>query len=163
MRYNIIVNQISKKLGDELVSESEMLSYMDAAIDDINARLNTVFPTFTEYKEQNSGIESTLLDYNLIPDKYIRTVVIPGAAFKYYTTDEEGGYSAPKYEEDYRQGLFYMERDFSFNVPEKYRGDIVYGDPDEVDSYPSGEQGYLGVRMPGGDPGLEIPSNRGFW
>lgn len=163
MRYNIIVNEISKRLGDELVSESEMLSYMDSVIDDVNSRLNTVFPTFTEFKEQNAGVESTLLDYNLIPDKYIRTVIIPGSAYKYYVTDEEGSYAAPKYEEAYREGLFYMERDYSFNVPAKYRGDVVYGDPDNPESYASGEQGFLNTTMPGADPGLTVPRNGGFW
>ena len=106
MLYNNIINLISKHLADELVSESEMLSYMDRVIDDINTQMNTVFPTFTEFKELNGNIDATMLDYNVIPDKYIRSVVIPGAAYKYYTTDEEGSYAAPKYEEDYKQGLF---------------------------------------------------------
>lgn len=150
MRYSTMLNLVSKHLADELVSESEMLSYMDRVIDDINTHLNTVFPTFTEFKEQQSeytpqaGVELTDLDYTAIPDKYIRTVVIPGAAHKYYTTDEEGGYAAPKYEEDYRQGLFYMERDYSFSVPEQYRAD---------------EQGY--VHLEGSDEGLIVPGNRG--
>ena len=123
MKYNTIIGLISKHLADELVSEDEMLSYMDRVIDDINAQLNTVFPTFTEYKELNPEEDITEIDYNIIPDKYIRTVVIPGAAYKYYTTDEEGGYSSPKYEEDYKQGLFYMLRDYSFSIPEEYRAD----------------------------------------
>lgn len=137
MRYNVMLNLISKLLTDELVSESQMLSYMDRVIDDINARLNTVFPTFTEFKEENGDVDGMLLDYTAIPDKYIRTVVIPGTAFKYYTTDEEGSYAAPKYEEDYKQGLFYMERDYSFSVPAEYRAD---------------EQGYIEL----GEPGLEV-------
>lgn len=144
MKYNDIIGLISKHLADEIVSESEMLSYMDRVIDDINARLNALFPTFTEYKEANPDVDNTALDYTAIPDKYIRTVVIPGAAFKYYTTDEEGGYSSPKYEEDYKQGLFYMERDYSFSIPEEYRAD---------------EQGYIGLNLM--DSGLELPTNRG--
>jgi hypothetical protein len=145
MRYNTIVGLISKHLADELVGESEMLSYMDRVIDDINTRLNTNFPTFTEYKEQQTDEAAlTELDYTCIPDKYIRTVVIPGAAFKYYTTDEEGSYAAPKYEADYMQGLFYMERDFSFSVPAEYRVDT---------------QGY--VQMQGSDEGLVVPTIRG--
>lgn len=151
MKYNTIINLISKHLADELVSESEMLSYMDRVIDDINARLNTVFPTFTEFKEQQFDYERPddlseieQLDYTAIPDKYIRTVVIPGAAFKYYSTDEEGGYAAPKYEEDYRQGLFYMERDYSFNIPNEYRAD---------------SQGYVNMDL--SDTGLIVPNNRG--
>lgn len=123
MLYNNIINLISKHLADELVGESEMLSYMDRVIDDINTQMNTVFPTFTEFKELNGNIDATMLDYNVIPDKYIRSVVVPGAAYKYYTTDEEGSYAAPKYEEDYKQGLFYMIRDFSFSVPAEYQAD----------------------------------------
>lgn len=146
MKYNTIIGLISKHLADELVGESEMLSYMDRVIDDINARLNTIFPTFTEFKEANAGTNPEGLDYTVIPDKYIRTVVVPGAAFKYYTTDEEGSYSAPKYEEDYRQGLFYMERDFSFSVPEEYRAE---------------EQGY--VTMQNFGTGLEVPPHNGGW
>lgn len=152
MKYNVMIDLISKHLGDELVSEGEMLSYMDRVIDDINARLNTVFPTFTEFKEQQFDYERSLeeptnvldLDYTAIPDKYIRTVVIPGAAFKYYTTDEEGSYAAPKYEEDYKQGLFYMERDYSFRIPQEYRAD---------------DQGY--IDMHGLDGGLIVPPRRG--
>lgn len=135
MKYNTIISLISKQLADEIVSESEMLSYMDRVIDDINARLNTVFPTFTEFKEANSNVTNNLLDYNVIPDKYIRTVVIPGTAYKYYTTDEEGGYAAPKYADDYETGLFYMLRDYSFSVPAEYRADdqgFVSLDVDEV-------------------------------
>ena len=150
MKYNTLIGLISKHLADELVSESEMLSYMDRVIDDINTRLNTVFPTFTEFKEQylesipEEGVELTDIDYIAIPDKYIRTVVVPGAAYKYYTTDEEGSYAAPKYEEDYSQGLFYMERDFSFSVPERYRAD---------------SQGY--VNLQGSDEGIVVPGFRG--
>jgi hypothetical protein len=118
---------------------------MDRVIDDINTRLNTVFPTFTEYKEDNKELAAELLDYTAIPDKYLRSVVVPGAAYKYYTTDEEGSYAAPKYEEEYRTALFYMERDFSFRVPEQYRAD---------------EQGY--VEIEGSDSGLVIPFGGGI-
>ena len=145
MKYNVLVGLISKHLADEIVSEGEMLSYMDRVIDDINTRLNTIFPTFTEYKEDNKELTAELLDYTAIPDKYLRSVVVPGAAYKYYTTDEEGSYAAPKYEEEYRAALFYMERDFSFRVPEQYRAD---------------EQGY--VEIEGSDSGLVIPFGGGI-
>lgn len=144
MKYNTIIGLISKHLADELVSESEMLDYMDRVVDDINTRLNATFPTFTEFKEQNKDIDPILLDYTPIPDKYIRSVVIPGAAYKYYTTDEEGNYAAPKYAEEYELGLFYMVRDFSFSIPAEYQAD---------------EQGY--VDMQGFNEGLNIPVQRG--
>jgi hypothetical protein len=145
MKYNVLVGLISKHLADEIVSEGEMLSYMDRVIDDINTRLNTIFPTFTEHKEDNKELTADLLDYTAIPDKYLRSVVVPGAAYKYYTTDEEGSYAAPKYEEEYRTALFYMERDFSFRVPEQYRAD---------------EQGY--VEIDGSDSGLVVPFGGGL-
>lgn len=127
MKYNDIIGLISKQLADELVSESEMLGYMDRVIDDINANLNACFPTFTDYKADNPSIPDSELDYTAIPDKYIRTVIIPGAAFKFYTTDEEGGYAAPKYEEDYKRGMFYMLRDFSLQIPEEYQAEFEQG------------------------------------
>ena len=144
MLYNNIINLISKHLADELVGESEMLSYMDRVVDDINTQMNTAFPTFTEFKELNGNAASTVLDYTAIPDKYIRSVIIPGAAYKYYTTDEEGSYAAPKYEEDYKQGLFYMIRDFSFSVPAEYQAD---------------SQGF--VDMAGFQHNIEVPTYRG--
>ena len=145
MKYNTLVGLISKHLADEIVSEGEMLSYMDRVIDDINTRLNATFPTFTEYKEYNSDLSAEQLDYIAIPDKYLRSVVVPGAAYKYYTTDEEGSYAAPKYEEEYRTALFYMERDFSFSIPSMYRAD---------------EQGY--VEIEGSDSGLVVPFGGGL-
>lgn len=150
MKYSTIIGLISKHLADELVSESEMLSYMDRVVDDINARLNTTFPTFSEFKEQQFDYERAEdhtpvdLDYIAIPDKYIRTVIIPGAAHKYYTTDEEGGFAAPKYADDYNQGLFYMERDFSFRIPAEYRAD---------------EQGFIDINFSEG--GFDVPPTVG--
>ena len=146
MYYNKVTELIRKHLGDELVTETEMYNYIDRVIDDINAQLNTCFPTFTEFSDENSGLSGTLLDYTPIPDKYIRTVIVPGAAFKYYTTVEEGGMAAPKYEEDFRQGLFYMLRDYSFSVPAEYRAD---------------EQGYIDVE--GDEAGLTVPFRGGIW
>lgn len=140
MKYNTIVGLISKHLADEIVSEGEMLSYMDRVIDDINDKLNTTFPTFTEFREANIETASDALDYTVFPDKYIRTVVVPGTAHKYYTTDEEGGYGAPKYEEDYNRGLFYMLRDYSFQIPEEYRAN---------------SQGYINIA--GSDGGITLP------
>lgn len=145
MKYSTIITLVEQQLADEIISETEVLSYLDRVVDDINARLNTVFPTFTEFKENSTDESSTDLDYTAIPDKYIRTVVIPGAAFKYYTTDEEGGYSAPKYEEDYKQGMFYMIRDYSFSIPDEYKAD---------------KQGYIHIE--GSDSGITLPTG-GFW
>lgn len=73
----------------------------------------------------DAGFEPTALDfeYTAIPDKYQRSVVIVGTAIKVYEADEEGNPSAVMFRQDYDQQLFYMLRDFSFRIPEKYQED----------------------------------------
>lgn len=114
-----IVALINKHLADELLTPTELLGYMDRVIDDINTRLNSTFPTFTEVIESAGGVSDP--EYNYFPDKYIRSVVIVGTAFKFYVTDEEGNQTALQYQADYTQNLFYMERDYSFSVPVEFQ------------------------------------------
>jgi hypothetical protein len=119
MRVGQIVNLINKHLADEFCSVAELTSYMDRVIDDINTRLNSKFPTVSEVIAAAGG--TTDPDYNVFPDKYIRSVLVVGAAYKYYITDEEGNATAQQYGAEYNQNLFYMERDYSFSIPEIYR------------------------------------------
>lgn len=119
MRVGQIVNLINKHLADEFCSVAELTSYMDRVIDDINTRLNSKFPTISEVIAAAGG--TTDPDYNVFPDKYIRSVLVVGAAYKYYITDEEGNATAQQYGAEYNQNLFYMERDYSFSIPEIYR------------------------------------------
>lgn len=119
MRVGQIVNLINKHLADEFCSVAELTSYMDRVIDDINTRLNSKFPTVSEVIATAGG--TTDPDYNVFPDKYIRSVLVVGAAYKYYITDEEGNATAQQYGVEYNQNLFYMERDYSFSIPEIYR------------------------------------------
>lgn len=114
MKIATLIKCINTQLAGELLSIGELADFVDRAIDDINTRLNTKFPVLTDM------LDGKTVDYTAIPDKYIRTVVIPGAAFKYYTTDEEGAAVAPKYEEEYLKGLFYMERDYLPIVPPEF-------------------------------------------
>lgn len=116
-----MVQSINTQLSDELLSIGELTVFIDKAIDDINTRLNTKFPVLSDI------IQNKQYEYDMIPDKYIRSVVIPGAVFKYYTTDEEGSAVAPKYEEEYLKGLFYMERDYLNLVPREYQEDDAQG------------------------------------
>lgn len=120
MNLSQIVKDTNTKLAGEMLSYAELRVFLDGAIDEINAKLNAQFPVFSEL-----GISDTA--YTAFPDKYIRTVVIPCAAFKYFSTDEEGSVTAPKYEEEYMKGLFYMERDYLNNIPEKYQAPIPQG------------------------------------
>ena len=119
MRVGQIVNLINKHLADEFCSVAELTSYMDRVIDDINTRLNSKFPTISEVIATAGS--TTDPDYNVFPDKYIRSVLVVGAAYKYYITDEEGNVTAQQYGAEYNQNLFYMERDYSFSIPEIYR------------------------------------------
>lgn len=152
--------RINQKLADDTKTQTELIVYMDAVIDDINARLNSRFPTYTEfiraYLYYNGPIpapepeppnpEYTVpytpdslhqyqptamdLNYDLIPDKYQRSVVIVGTALKVYQADEEGNESASVFQMEYEQQLFYMIRDFSFSIPPQFQED---------------DQGYLGI------------------
>ena len=72
-----IVNLVNQKLAGELLSYSELRTYLDNVVDDINSQLNTCYPTFSE-------LESTT-EYTAFPDRYIRSVVVPGATWYFYT------------------------------------------------------------------------------
>lgn len=120
MTINKIVAAINAKLAGELYTIADLTIFIDSAIDDINTKLNTCFPVLSE-------MDPGTVEYTAIPDKYIRSVVIPGAAFKFYTMDEEGISSAPKYEEEFIQNLFYMERDYLMLVPEEFLADMQQG------------------------------------
>lgn len=127
-----IVQSINSQLAGELLSIGELTIFVDKAIDDINTRLNTKFPVLSDViiaaKEDETLRDANgTICYTAIPDKYIRSVVIPGAVFKYYTTDEEGAAVAPKYEEEYLKGLFYMERDYLNLIPPQYQETLAQG------------------------------------
>lgn len=126
MKIQNLIELINHKLADELLSPSQLINHMDSVIDDINTQLNSTFPTFTEAMlAQGSLLANT--DYNAIPDKYLRSVVVVGAATKYYEIDEEGNPTAQTFAQDYREQLFYMLRDYSFSIPEKYRASNIQG------------------------------------
>lgn len=108
-----IVNAVNTKLAGETLTYNQLKLFLDEVIDDINAELNAEYPAISDYLETE--------DYNLFPDRYIRKVVIAGAASKFYVTDEEGINTATQYHYDYQDNLFLMKRDWSDNVPTAYR------------------------------------------
>lgn len=118
-----LTNSVNNKLAGELLDTNELIIHIDAAIDRINARLNTKFPVLSDLRTADTYVA----EYTAIPDKYLRTVVVPGAAFYFYTTDEEGADVAPKYEAEFLENLFYMERDYLMLVPEEYLESDVQG------------------------------------
>ena len=119
----------NEALAGETLSYKEMLPHLDAAIDDINAKLNAVYPVFSDVPYENSESE-----YSFFPDKYIRMVVIPGAAWHFYVMDEEGLQTAPQYQADFENGKFLMQRDMLYKIPEEFQDDdhagYVVGDPE---------------------------------
>lgn len=115
-----IVNLVNSKLAGELLSYNEMKPYLDHAIDDINANLNTIYPAFSE-------LDSYDTDYNMFPDRYIRSVIVPGTAWYFYVVDEEGSPTAAQFSADFARGLFQMQRDLLYNIPEEYQADANQG------------------------------------
>lgn len=59
--------------------------------------------------------------YDVIPDKYLRSVVALGAALYFYEADEEGEQIAMDYQRRYEQQLFYMVRDYHMLVPREFQ------------------------------------------
>jgi hypothetical protein len=110
---------VNQELAGELLREDELMLYLDKTIDAINAQLNSNYPTFTEYTQE---LFPDYPNYNVFPEKYIRSVVIPGAAYEFYKVDEEGNKTASLFLQEYQQGLFYMTRDMMESVPPRFRG-----------------------------------------
>jgi hypothetical protein len=129
----MLLSQVQKLFNDALAGETlsykEMLPHLDAAIDEINTRLNTIYPVFSEVPYDTSESE-----YNFFPDKYIRMAVIPGAAWHFYVMDEEGLQTAPQYQANFENGKFIMQRDMLYKIPEEYQDDdnngFIVGDPE---------------------------------
>lgn len=108
-----IVAGVNAKLAGENLTYNQMRLFLDETIDDINNELSSNFPDFTEISA--GGV------YDFFPERYIRSVVILGAAYKFYVTDEEGAESAKQFQAEYRRNLFLMKRDYSERVPEAYQ------------------------------------------
>lgn len=109
-----IVDLVNHKLAGEILRYEDIEPLLDSVIDDINTQHNTKFPVFSELPQGAT-------EYTAIPDKYIRSVIAPGAAFKFFCIDEEGADVAPKFEYEYNANLFYMVRDYLPNVPLEYQ------------------------------------------
>lgn len=121
MKVNEILKRVNKHLAGEQLVYSQIEEFLDSVIDDINAKLNSKFPAFSELQAgQYVGGE---VDYNYFPEQYIRSVVIPGAAYKFYIMDEEGMSTAEQFGYDYEKALFMMMRDYIELVPEEYQSE----------------------------------------
>ena len=108
-----IVNGVNTKLAGETMTFNQLKLFLSEVVDDINRELCATYPSFDDFTEADN--------YNYFPDKYIRSVVITGAAYKFYETDEEGIVTATQYHYDYMDNLFYMKRDYTCKVPAEYQ------------------------------------------
>lgn len=114
MKLKDITLKVNELLAGERHSYAQIVNFLDRTIDDINSQLNSTFPAFSEIPEGKA-------EYDYFPDRYIRSVVCVGAAWYYFTTDEEGISTAPQYQYDYDRGLFIMLRDYFNDVPVEYQ------------------------------------------
>lgn len=119
MELNKIVDRVNTKLAGELLTYNQIVYFLDAVVDEINTQLNAKFPVFSEFDANFPQYPN----YDFFPDKYIRSVVIPGCAYHFYMTDEEGISSATDYQREFQMNMFYMVRDYSMYVPEEYQID----------------------------------------
>lgn len=125
-----IVQGINTKLAGEMLTFDMLKPYMDEVIDDINEKLNSTYPVFSDFT--NAAYPEIYPNYNFFPDKYIRKAIMYGVAYKFYTTDEEGINSARQYQLDYMDALFKMERDHIAAVPLEYQntttGSVIFSE-----------------------------------
>ena len=129
-----LVKIINDHLAGELLTITDIRSSIDYIIDDINVTMNTKFPVLSELPEGTA-------EYTAIPDRYLRSVVAIGAAWRYFVIDEEGAQTSMQYQVDYETNRFYMLRDYSSKVPEEYIDDSIGGVQGNRDNRAVGEWG----------------------
>ena len=115
-----IVGRTNRLLDGELLSPDSLKLHFDSTIDAINAKLNTVYPVFSE-------LPVGAQEYTAFPDKYIRSVLCVGAAYHFYLMDEEGSPAAQAYGDMFANGLFVMLRDTLYNIPAIYQAPAEQG------------------------------------
>lgn len=141
MHLKTLQQLINATLAGEMLRYDEMLPYLDNVIDDINSMLNAKYPVFSEftpasfpgYRSEEYILEDGTVDemavqrvysnYDLIPDKYIRSVIVPGVVQYWYSVDEEGSITPQAFSQKYTQGKFEMLRDFADKVPCCFQAD----------------------------------------
>lgn len=134
MKITDIRKLVNQALAGELLTYGEMRPHLDFTIDEINTTLDSCFPVFSDLESENDV-------YDYFPDKFIRTVVVPGAAWHFYVNDEEGASTAQQYQLDFEKGKYIMLRDYIDKVPEEYQADNNAHVPDNLDNMTLGDRG----------------------
>ena len=132
MQVSDLKTRINQDLAGELMSLKMMLSHINWAIDNINSELNACFPI----------LKDTDTEYTAIPDKYIRSVIVPGAVHHYYMVDDEGATGEQDFNQMFQNGLFIMLRDYSHLIPARYQDD---GENGSVESTYEDVNGLRGI------------------
>lgn len=125
---DLVIKIQDNYIKSEHLHAEEMIGFMDSVIDDINDDLQAIYPIFSEYSswataynDVHAGEEGFVpldpTNYTLFPDRYLRTVVAPGTAVKFYTNDEEGDQTSAKFFSDYMLAKIIMQRDYMDLVP----------------------------------------------
>ena len=134
MKITDIRKLVNQALAGELLTYGEMRPHLDFTIDEINTTLDSCFPVFSDLESENDV-------YDYFPAKFIRTVVVPGAAWHFYVNDEEGASTAQQYQLDFEKGKYIMLRDYIDKVPEEYQADNNAHVPDNPDNMTLGDRG----------------------
>ena len=121
MKKKNIVNGVNKYLADEMLRYEDIEIFLDRTIDDINQAMNAKYPSFSEF--MNSGHSDVDGSYEFFPDRYIRSVVIIGAAYYFYQADEEGESVSSSFRNMYEKNLYLMTRDWLMMVPDEFIDD----------------------------------------
>lgn len=125
-----IKQEVNQSLAGEMMSWKMMLPHLNWALDNINSTLCTKYPALTRDSE---GLTK-------IPDKYIRNCLIPGAVHHYYMVDDEGATGETDFLNQFNQGLFLMQRDFSMLILDEDFDETIMGSVPNVD-FPGGARG----------------------
>ena len=116
-----MITNINKYLAGEMLRYEDLEPFLDRTIDDINSELNSCYPSISEFMDDPEITAEA--NYELFPNRFIRSVVIPGAAYYFYQADEEGDQVAGSFGAMYREGLYKMQRDYLIKVPLEYQDD----------------------------------------
>lgn len=124
---------LNSLLAGEMLTMEMMKQHLNYAIDEVNTVMDTCFPAITSTELTD--------EYTAIPDKYIRSVILPGAAHHYYMVDDEGTTPEQDFLRQFEINKFYMLRDYSAQVPLEYQNSDL-----NIGSVPSEYEDSLGKR-----------------
>ena len=134
MLHTEILRLFNHSLAGDMLTWKQLVPHLNWCIDEINIKMNTKFPL----------IDMDATEYTAFPDKYIRTVMVSGAVYRFYTVDEEGATTAVQFQADYETHMFYMLRDYAWQVPDEYLDDINNGSLESEYQDSHGKRGVFG-------------------